>query len=203
MEDNINTNKIISNNLQRLMNKADINNKELAKIVGVDESTVGKWLLEKSTPRMGAIELMAEYFGVQKSDILERPTEKKTFHSKPIPLIGQIAAGVPILAEENIDDYFYIDKSIKADFCLRIKGDSMIDEGIYEDDIVFIKSQPCIENGEIGAVIIGDEATLKRVYKGDDTVILQPANRNYKAKTYTGGDIHIVGKLVAVLNIRS
>lgn len=203
MEDNINTNKIISNNLQRLMSKADINNKELAKIVGVDESTVGKWLLEKSTPRMGAIELMAEYFGVQKSDILERPTEKKIFHSKPIPLIGQIAAGVPILAEENIDDYFYIDKSIKADFCLRIKGDSMIDEGIYEDDIVFIKSQPCIENGEIGAVIIGDEATLKRVYKGDDNVILQPANRNYKAKTFSGKDIRIAGKLVAVLNIRS
>lgn len=179
----------------------------LAKKIGVSKSAISRYE-SNNISNMGIDKALAMSKALQIDPLtlltgeIENSKAKKEPNSKPIPLIGQIAAGVPILAEENIDDYFYIDKSIKADFCLKIKGDSMIEEGIYEDDIVFIKSQPCIENGEIGAVIIGDEATLKRIYKGDNTVILQPANRNYKPRTYTGGDIHIAGKLVAVLNIR-
>lgn len=180
----------------------------LAKKIGVSKSAISRYESNDiSNMGIDKAQAMSKALQIDPLTLLTGEIEEeKTITeptSKPIPLIGQIAAGVPILAEENIDDYFYIDKSIKADFCLRIKGDSMIDEGIYEDDIVFIKSQPCIENGEIGAVFIGDEATLKRVYKGDNNVILQPANRNYKAKTFSGKDIRIAGKLVAVLNIRS
>lgn len=120
-----------------------------------------------------------------------------------IPLIGQIACGLPILAEENIEDYFTIDDRIHADFCLRAKGDSMIDEGINDGDIVFIKKQNTLENGEIGAVVIENEATLKRFYKSNNRLILQPANANYEPIILESGEIHIAGKLVAILNIRS
>ena len=158
----------------------------LAKKIGVSKSAISRYESNDiSNMGIDKAQAMAKALQIDPLTLLTGEIEEeKTItepSSNPIPLIGQIAAGVPILAEENIDDYFYIDKSIKADFCLRIKGDSMIDEGIYEDDIVFIKSQPCIENGEIGAVIIGDEATLKRVYKGDDTVILHP-DRSLKSK---------------------
>ena len=118
-----------------------------------------------------------------------------------IPLIGRIAAGLPILAEENIEDYFAIDSRIKADFCLRVKGDSMVDLGINNDDIVFIKRQASLENGEIGAVLIDDEATLKTFYKNGNAIILQPANKNYEPMVYTSGNIRILGKLVACLSI--
>lgn len=123
--------------------------------------------------------------------------------SKAVPLIGQIACGLPILAEENIEDYFTIDDRIHADFCLRAKGDSMIDEGINDGDIVFIKKQNTLENGEIGAVVIENEATLKRFYKSNNRLILQPANANYEPIILESGEVHIAGKLVAVLNIKN
>lgn len=119
-----------------------------------------------------------------------------------IPLIGTIAAGTPILAEQNIERYFDIDTSIHCDFCLRIQGDSMIDAGINNNDIVFIRQQPTLEVGEIGAIQIGEEATLKRFYRTNDSIILQPANSNYLPQIYTSdSDIKILGKLVATLHI--
>lgn len=119
-----------------------------------------------------------------------------------IPLIGIIAAGTPILAEQNIEDYFNLDSRIKADFALKIKGDSMIDAGIYQDDIVFIRQQNNLENGKIGAILLEDEATLKKFYKEGNTIILQAENDNYEPRIITEGNIKILGKLVAVLNIR-
>ena len=119
-----------------------------------------------------------------------------------IPLIGTIAAGTPILAEQNIERYFDMDTSIHCDFCLRIQGDSMIDAGINNNDIVFIRQQPTLEVGEIGAIQIGEEATLKKFYKTNDSIILQPANSNYLPQIYTSdSEIKILGKLVATLHI--
>lgn len=119
-----------------------------------------------------------------------------------IPLIGTISAGLPILAEENIEDYFSLDSRIKADFALKIKGDSMLGAGIFPGDIVFIRKQENLENGEIGAILLEDEATLKKFYKEEDTIILQSENDYYEPMIFTDGNIRILGKLVAVLNIR-
>lgn len=121
-----------------------------------------------------------------------------------VPLVGTIAAGTPILAEENVERYFNIDSSIKADFCLRIKGDSMINEGIHNNDIVFIHQQPILENGEIGAVIIDGEATLKRFYKTNTGIVLQPANEKYAPIIVDeNSNLIIAGKLSAILNIKN
>lgn len=119
-----------------------------------------------------------------------------------IPFVGTIAAGTPILAEENIEDHFNLDSRIKADFALKIKGDSMMGAGIFPGDIVFIRKQNNLENGEIGAILLEDEATLKKFYKEDETIILQSENDFYKPMIFTNGNIRILGKLVAVLNIR-
>lgn len=116
-----------------------------------------------------------------------------------IPILGAIACGDPILAEENIDGEVDLPEHIHADFALRCKGDSMINARIHDGDIVYIKQQPTVHNGEIAAVLIEDEATLKRVYLSPGTVILQPANPNYEPMVYTGAqldEIRILGKAV-------
>lgn len=134
--------------------------------------------------------------------IKENESEYRVVDDKnSIPLIGQIAAGSPILAEENIEYYFEIDRSIKADFALRVKGDSMINAGIFDGDIAFIRKQKMVENGQIAAVVIGEKATLKRFYKKDSSVILQPENKDYEPLIFTDGEMYIAGKLVAVLNL--
>lgn len=113
-------------------------------------------------------------------------------HMNRIPLVGRIACGTPITAEENIEDYVDAPGVHQADFALLCRGDSMIDAGITDGDIVYIRKQPDVENGQIAAVRIGDEATLKRVYKEEDRVVLMPANSAYPPLTYVGEQINTI-----------
>lgn len=117
------------------------------------------------------------------------------------PLVGSIACGEPITAEENIEDYVDVPENAQCDFCLRCKGDSMIDAGIHDGDIVYIHIQPEVENGQIAAVRIDGEATLKRVFWNEDaqTLTLLAENRNFAPLVYTGPileTVHIEGKAV-------
>lgn len=117
-----------------------------------------------------------------------------------IPLVGTIACGEPILAEENIEEYISIPKHIKADFALTCKGDSMINARIFDGDIVYIRQQDTVENGEIAAVLIDNEATLKRVRLFDDHISLEPENPMYKPFVYWNeemNNVRILGKAVA------
>lgn len=118
---------------------------------------------------------------------------------KKIPLVGSIACGTPILAQQNIDGHVDAPEDIRCDFALRCKGDSMIGAGIHDGDAVYIHIQPEVENGEIAAVRIGEEATLKRVYYQNGTLTLMPANAAYAPMVYTGpelNDVQIEGKAV-------
>lgn len=118
-----------------------------------------------------------------------------------VPLIGAIACGAPILAEEHIEDYVDMPRHVRADFALTCKGDSMINARIFDGDIVYIRQQDTVENGEIAAVLTEDgEATLKRVRLFDDHIALEPENPLYKPLVYWGEEmntIHIIGKAVA------
>lgn len=117
-----------------------------------------------------------------------------------VPLLGTIACGEPILAVENMDGKVDVPESIHADFALRCKGDSMINARIYDGDIVYIRKQDTVENGEIAAVLIGDEATLKRVKALEDRIILEPANPMYDPLVYRSSEteeVRILGKAVA------
>lgn len=197
-------NKYFHSNLKYLRGKNGIEQLELANMIGLKSaSAVSEWEKGIRIPSAGVLSDLANIFRVSIDNLMNVNLEKFSVGgSTPIPLIGTIAAGTPILAEENIEDYFNIDTKIKADFALRIKGDSMIGAGIFPGDIVFIHQQCEIENGEIGAILIENEATLKKFYKEDGTVILQAENDNYKPMIFTNGNVKVMGKLVAVLNIR-
>ncbi len=116
-----------------------------------------------------------------------------------IPLLGEIACGEPIFANENIECDVDLPENIRADFALKCKGDSMIDAHIYDGDIVYIKQQATVNDGEIAAVLIENEATLKRFYKSGDTVTLMPCNTKCQPFVYSGAElenIRILGKAV-------
>ena len=133
----------------------------------------------------------------------KKPTIPPGFEPMPkmkkIPLIGAIACGEPITAEQNIEKMVDVPENIRCDFSLPCHGDSMVDAGIHDKDVVYIRIQPEVENGEIAAVRIDGEATLKRVYYNPGTLTLMPANPAYAPMIYTGPqleEVHIEGKAV-------
>lgn len=133
----------------------------------------------------------------------KKPTIPPGFEPMPkmkkIPLIGAIACGEPITAEQNIEKMVDVPENIRCDFSLTCHGDSMVDAGIHDKDVVYIRIQPEVENGEIAAVRIDGEATLKRVYYNPGTLTLMPANPAYAPMIYTGSqleEVHIEGKAV-------
>jgi len=201
-------NKEIGNRIKTKRIEKGFTLKELGDKIGVASSTILRYENgEINTIKLPVIESIAKALEVDPAWIILKSNTPEIYipkknEVKRIPLLGQIAAGLPLLAEQNIEDYFNIDNRLKADFALRIKGDSMIGAGIFQDDIVFIRKQENLENGEIGAILIEDEATLKKFYKENDTIILQAENDFYKPIILTNGDVRILGKLVAVLNIR-
>lgn len=200
---------IFSKNLKMYMDDKDISRTQLAEILDTPYSTLSDWVNGKKYPRIDKIELLANYFGIDKSDLIE---EKINIEDIPgaipmqkgrlIPILGEIACGDPILAQENLDGYFLSDPSIiKGDFILRAQGDSMIDAGIHEGDYVFIKQTPDVENGSIAAVLIDDDTTLKRFYKTDSQIVLQPENKAYSPIIITeedGKNIKILGQVIGL-----
>ena len=134
---------------------------------------------------------------------LDTPCPPPGFEPLPamtqVPLIGSIACGTPITAEQNIEKMVDVPEYIRCDFSLTCHGDSMVDAGIHDKDVVYIRIQPEVENGEIAAVRIDGEATLKRVYYNPGTLTLMPANPAYAPMVYTGPqleEVHIEGKAV-------
>lgn len=198
--------------------KAGMTLQELGRILGVSKQTVQRYESgEISNIPSDKIEKMAEVFNVPPSHLLgwddlykyisnmdihaavKRSNLMSKIRLNSIPLLGTIAAGQPILAIENIEDYHYVGSNIKADFAITVKGDSMVNASIQSGDIAYIRKQDNLENGEIGAVLVDGEATLKRFYKEDGVVTLVSENPKYRPMVYTNGDMKILGKLVALL----
>lgn len=187
---------------------------DVAQEIGVAKSTIQRY--EKGTIekiKLPVIEAIARVLSVNpawicfKSDDMEVvPTHRLPSNVIPlprtytVPLIGTIACGQPILAVEDADEVVEVPEHIHADFALRCKGNSMIDARIYDGDIVYIHSQPEVENGEIAAVRIGEEATLRKVRAYQDMIILEPANQTFEPLVYRGeelNEIEVLGKAVA------
>ena len=139
----------------------------------------------------------AALMGWQEDEIAARPIAHKR-----LPVLGRIACGTPIYAASEYGSFCTPGNDIDADFCLCASGDSMIGARIFDGDIVFIRAQDTVENGEIAAVIIGDEATLKRVYFYPDKnkLVLSPENPKYEPLVYINEELNnvkILGKAVA------
>ena len=195
--------KIMSENLKHFINMSKKDRSQIAAELKVPYSTFTDWVNGNKYPRIDKIEMLASYFGVQKSDLIEERKEDSIFnipnalpipHMHKIPLIGDIACGTPIMAEQNIQDMVSCPDDIHADFCLRCHGDSMINARIYDGDVVYVHKQQEVENGEIAAVEILDgcesEATLKRFYRNGSTVTLMPENPKYEPIVLVDDDIN-------------
>jgi repressor LexA len=132
--------------------------------------------------------------------------EWKRSRTEGLPILGRVAAGTPILAEQNIQGYLAVEKLFgrgKEMFLLKIAGDSMVDEGIMDGDYVVIQAGAAVENGQIGVVLLDDEATVKRVFIRKDRIALKPANRRAGYKTRYikrfDKDVRILGKVVGCI----
>ncbi|MGH2986154.1 MAG: transcriptional repressor LexA [Solirubrobacterales bacterium] len=124
---------------------------------------------------------------------------KRAIRSPGLPLVGEVAAGEPVLADERIEEYLEVPEVIggeTGDYILRVRGDSMKDAGILEDDYVIVRPAEIADNGEIVVALIEDEATVKRFYKEKQRVRLEPANKAYKP--IRTNDAHLLGRVVGV-----
>ena len=177
------------NIVKELRKKAGIQQKELAIIVGVSRPIVSEWESNKKDPSGERLRKLAEYFDVDELVILGKGvvdltgTEAQINGFTPIrratvPIVGEIACGTPITAEQNIEGYADLPDGIRADFALRCKGDSMTPT-FLDGDLVLIRQQPDVENGQIAAVNIDGEATLKHVYFHENGLMLTADNPKY------------------------
>lgn len=205
----------IGDNIKALRTQHGMTQLELGRIAGVSDKAVSSWESGLSIPRMGAIEKIASYFHVPKSIIIDGTNSADTTippgflplpETESLPLVGRIACGTPILAEENVEGYVDVPKSARATFVLLCQGDSMAPR-IQDGDFVYVRKQPTVENGELAAVRIGTEATLKRVYYSPDRpdqLFLQAENPSYPPMIYSGQDLEdiaIEGKIVGIYRV--
>ena len=122
--------------------------------------------------------------------------------ARPLPLVGRVAAGAPILAEENIEEMVEVPAFLRRDdddFVLRVQGDSMAEVGIYDEDFIVVHPGEDAVNGEIVVALVGDEATTKRFFRDGRMVRLQPENRLYESIIVDADEVSLVGKVGGVL----
>lgn len=157
------------------------------------------------------LEGLANALGVSPSQLMGWNEEKSTLNyikgaeavkSVKLPLLGNVSCGEPIFATESYDRYVSAGVELGADFCLRAKGDSMINARIFDGDVLFVRQQDSVDDGEIAVVLIEDEATVKRVYFDRDNGILTlvPENPTYKPMRFSGSrlnQIRIIGKVIS------
>ena len=214
--------------LKNLREEINLSQQELADRLNVTRQTVSNYETNKRLPNKEMFEIIADFFNVDMDYLYGMSDVKNKYQSlinnsnidlasipgiilpvkmKKIPILGTIACGEPIFAEENYEGYFMLDTNLPvADFVLRAKGDSMIDADIYEGDLVFFRRKSDVDNGSIAAVIIEDEATLKKIYKNESNLILQPCNSNYAPIVLSEDDhksIRILGEMIGVYSKRN
>lgn len=201
--------EIFSKNLRSLMERNGKERKQICDDLNFKYTTFTDWYNGKKYPRIDKIEMLANYFGVLKSDLIE----DKSWSSNVMPfdephmapIVGTIPAGYPALAFDQIEGYASIPYSDPENyFFLRVSGESMINAGINNGDLVLIRKQPCAEDGQIVAARVnGDEATLKRYKTQGETILLLPENPDYdpilvRAKDFQDGYASIIGVALEV-----
>lgn len=203
--------KTMAQKIKELRLANDMTLEQVADIVGVSKSTVRKWETgmianmrrDKIATLAKALHTTPEYLmGWESEDSALNIPNIFKIETKKFPLLGNIACGEPVFASEEMGLYIEAGANIHADFCLKASGDSMIGARIHDGDIVFIRQQSSVNNGEIAAVLIDDEATLKRIHYDPDssTISLFAENPAYKTLRFHGAEldkIRILGKAVA------
>lgn len=196
--------------LKNLRSQKKFRQKDLATKLGIARTTIANYEQGTRFPDKETLKNIANFFDVSIDYLLGRSDYPNYWSNKivdfnqlvEIPILGVITAGKPILAQENIEDYRLTSKAdVKGGnyFFLKVNGDSMIGSRIHSGDLVLIRKQEDVENGTIGVVMVNDEeATLKRIYKKNNHIILQPDNPKYEPIILSNQDVKIIGKVVKV-----
>lgn len=202
-------------NLKKLREDSHLSQEQLADAIGVSKSTIGMYEQGKRMPNTNTIlKDIASYFGVsidylvgfhqEGAGVTDEDFSRfglRPIHRRRIPMLGKIACGEPIMCEEEYETFADSGADIDADFCVIAQGDSMINARIFDGDVVFVKQEP-VENGQIAVVRIGEEYTLKRIYRFPDYMELRAENPMYPAQIIRGEqeNAEIVGRAVQFLS---
>ena len=199
-------------NIQALCKKKGINVTIMCRECGASRGALGDLKAgRKQFLSADTLKKIADYFAVSIDSLLSGkealplPSNVRPIHVKRFPMLGEISCGTPIFADEDHETYIDASADIHADFCLTAKGESMIGARIHDGDVVFIKSMPMVENGQIAAVIIDDEATLKRwyYYPEKQKLILTPENPAFEPLVFVGDEldsVHCLGLAVSFMS---
>lgn len=202
MNNNLGNKETMAKNIRYYMELYHKSRQDMCDALGVKYTTFTDWVNGNAYPRIDKIEMMANFFNVSKSDLVEEHQKKK--NKFLIPVLGFVRAGIPMDAVEYIIDYEEISEDMARQgefFGLQIKGDSM-EPKFSEGDVVIVRKQPDVESGEIAIVLVnGDEATIKKVQKFNGGINLIPSNPSYDVMTYTDElieklPVRILGKVV-------
>lgn len=218
----------IANRLKQALTERDMKQADIVSLTGIGKSSISTYLSGEYEPKQKNLYRLAKALNVNEAWLMgyDVPMERdQSFpptsslidsisnlmplpKTREVPRLGTIACGEPILAQENIEDYDKAPEGVNCDFTLKCKGDSMVGARINDGDIVYVRQQNEVENGEIAAVLVDDgseesSATLKRVYLYENQIVLQAENPKYSPWVYTGEDmnkVRIIGKAVAFLS---
>lgn len=172
--------------------------REIGAAVGLNSSATvhshlasleGKGLIRRDPTKPRAIEILEQQFHAE-------------FDAVPVPVLGRVTAGVPVLAVENIEEYFPLPRQVTRDqevFMLHVHGDSMIEAGILDGDYVIVRKQSAAQNGDIVVAMIGDEATVKTFYRERDHIRLQP--ENHALSPILSKDVTVLGKVIGLYRL--
>lgn len=205
--------------IKKYRDDADLSMDGFAQLSGLSKSYIS--VLERNitphgnepSPGIDTYKAVAKVLGIDVNDLIRAvdddielppplPSNLIPARFRQAPLIGEIACGTPILAEENITDYVDVPEHIQCDFALKCQGNSMIDLGVKDGDVVYIRSQPEVQNGQVAAVIVDgmeSEATLKKFFKYENHIMLIPANSEEQPFAFYGEDmarVHVQGLAV-------
>lgn len=203
-----------ANNIRFLRRQRNISQEELAEMVGYKSfTTIQKWETGDSEPNMGVLRQLADIFHLSISELVETDLENKSSDrplpsniilpsAHKLPIMGTICAGDGVVCEDDYQGTFIVDTDVKADYCLKVYGDSMIGANIYDGDIVFISKSYDFVQDQIYAIerLDYNEASLKRVTQDGDTLILNPCNPEYHAMVTDYEEVRIIGRCVGVLH---
>lgn len=213
----------IKDRLQRALSIRDMTPIELSTKTKIPKSSISQYMSGYAKPKQDRIYLISRALSINPTWLLgydvNMDIDSSNFkedigkdylsydnifkiEKKKFPLLGTVACGEPIFADEDRESYIMAGTDVDADFCLKCKDDSMINARINDGDIVFIKKQPTVSNGEIAVVLINDEATLKRFYyyKEANLLILKAENPKFKDLEYRSEEleqVRVLGKAVA------
>lgn len=203
---------IFQRNLIEALNRKQMTQSELARRSGITQSSISDYINGKYEPKQDKVDRIAAALNISPSFLVgktgdESPLDYNRYGILPvtkreIPVLGNVHCGTPTYAEQEY--LAAVDSEISADFALIAVGDSMIDAGIDDGDLVFVRRQSTVDNGQIAVVLINDEAAIKRVQNSGDVLILNPANPRYETLTFQakdGKDIKILGKVVAFTHL--